>query len=376
MADTNEQVTGRAPRGAAASSVKRKLRLVAFVLLALGLGEAATRGLYARKLAGFEATRLRLLGASIATRDRCVSQPYLGYVPAPGYSPAGVPDHSEQGYRGRAVPLRRKPGTVRILCLGGSTTYGLGIASADEAYPAQLEAILAREQPEGVSGVEVINAGLPSGTTAELYTHYHFKFHYLRPDLVIIDPDRADAEAMLRSGYQPDYGHWREVPRVLPPLPKCSRWLMHSRLASLFCVLGFLGPDQGRFASYVRARGDPPPVRWYPGRSYSDRESRGIAFSHNLATLASSVARDSAQILLVPGVAPPNSQLPESLREGLSQLRSQLEKVAAEHELRTMSLPQDVVSPASWSDGHLNAGGHRELAKCLAPEVRSALGWP
>ena len=71
---------------------------------------------------------------------RYVGQPYLTYVPAPNYK-QGLNYHNEQGYRGKAVSMERRPGVARVLCLGGSTTYGDGVEDSNATYPAQLEKV-------------------------------------------------------------------------------------------------------------------------------------------------------------------------------------------------------------------------------------------
>ena len=120
--------------------------------------------------------------------QRAIGQSYLNYVPAPGYTDEGGIQHNEQGYRGNPVTFQRRPGVKRILFLGGSTTYGWGIGRADQTYPAYLEHLINQALLPSGGKVEVINAGLPWGTTAEMLTHYHFKFHFYRPDLVILNP--------------------------------------------------------------------------------------------------------------------------------------------------------------------------------------------
>jgi hypothetical protein len=70
-----------------------------------------------------------------------MSLPYLGYVPYPGYKNHGIVQHNEDSYRGNKVPLQ-KGKKIRVLCLGGSTTYGHGVAYPHETFPAQLEILL------------------------------------------------------------------------------------------------------------------------------------------------------------------------------------------------------------------------------------------
>jgi acyl-CoA thioesterase I len=63
-----------------------------------------------------------------------------------------------------AAAILARPGTACsatiVVALGASNTYGRGVAR-NEAYPAQLEALLRQKRPD----VRVLNAGINGGTT-------------------------------------------------------------------------------------------------------------------------------------------------------------------------------------------------------------------
>jgi hypothetical protein len=220
-----------------------KVKLLLFWLILLSFVGAAFEGLarlaFRYSLPGWEKTRQLMAGEAVPEPEyqMSISQAYLLYIPSPNYADAAGPQHNSQGYRGRAVDLRRTPGVLRVLCLGGSTTYGWGTPRADDAYPAWLERILAKDLPPGWKGVEVINAGVPFGTTAENLTHYHFKFHYYRPDVVVINPGGNDAESMVSYDYyHPDYSHYRRAMQLPPPLPPLGRLLIRSRFVAMLLI--------------------------------------------------------------------------------------------------------------------------------------------
>ncbi|MBI3735066.1 hypothetical protein HY256_00945, partial [Candidatus Sumerlaeota bacterium] len=119
-----------------------------------------------------------------------IGYPYLLYICAPNNAERG---HNRYGFRGPEVAVKRSPGIARILFLGGSTTYGPAVA-ADQTYPAQVQSLLKEQLGSKYTDIEVINGGLPFGTTAELLTHYHFKYHYYRPDIVVINAGGNDAQ--------------------------------------------------------------------------------------------------------------------------------------------------------------------------------------
>src|SRR5437867_8997121 len=59
------------------------------------------------------------------------------------------------GLRSPEIAAVKRPGTIRVLCLGDSNTFGIGVAQ-EETYAARLQALL---RGQGRAEAEVINAG-------------------------------------------------------------------------------------------------------------------------------------------------------------------------------------------------------------------------
>jgi len=291
--------------------------------------------------------------------------------------------HNSQGYRGQAYSMKRKPGVARILCLGGSTTYGWGVDRPEETYPARLEETLARDLPPGVEGIEVINAGLPYGTTAEILTHYHFKFHFYRPDVVILNPGGNDAIGLVMSFYHPDYSHWRQPLHAPPPLPLLGRVLLRSRLVSLFVIPILVGPYPTTF-ELERPADLPPLVTWYENSPGALAEWRvpeipddEVAFEHNLEAVVSEMQRDGVKVLLVPFRPNPENHYPAALLEAMAIEERLLQQLAARHGLDVAPFPAATISPGNWVDDcHLNAAGETEKALHVAPYAKKLLESP
>ena len=117
------------------------------------------------------------------------ADPAIGYVPTPGFT--GVFERAEyrhtvtlgpHGLRGRE-PGPRAPSTFRIVSLGDSFTFGLGVGD-EEAYPRLLESRLQRRFP-GVA-IEVVNAGVPGYGTADALRLLESHIDRLDPDLVTV----------------------------------------------------------------------------------------------------------------------------------------------------------------------------------------------
>lgn len=133
----------------------------------------------------------------------------------------GVPSNDKKnpvnqlGLRGPEVQPK-KSGITRIVCLGGSTTYGEGLPYKD-TYPAILQDKLDKKYGRGL--YEVINAGQPGMTLPQIISFTKQCILSLKPDLVILmninnnlhapgfwfvginDPDNSSS---LKKNHQPE----------------------------------------------------------------------------------------------------------------------------------------------------------------------------
>ncbi|MEQ8767671.1 MAG: SGNH/GDSL hydrolase family protein [Planctomycetota bacterium] len=146
-----------------------------------------------------------------AYRDFVVDRKVRYYAPHPytlyTFNPASS-DVNSDGFLGPALPPREKPeGTLRIACLGGSTTASGNEASFKGSYPffleQELEESLGRE-------VEVLNFGVNAWTTAETVVNYVLNVQDYSPDLVLIHHAVNDAGPRFYPDYRSDYSHYRK----------------------------------------------------------------------------------------------------------------------------------------------------------------------
>jgi lysophospholipase L1-like esterase len=104
-------------------------------------------------------------------------------VPRPNYEVRGKDIHikiNSLGFRGPEITREKPPHTVRIACLGASTTFSAEASSNDEVWTKILQDKLQAAHPD--VHFEVINAGVPGYTSAE-------NLKYLRSHVLEIDPD-------------------------------------------------------------------------------------------------------------------------------------------------------------------------------------------
>lgn len=343
------------------------------LLLVLVLLEGAGGWLLSRQPA-LAATRELLLGERLPETDvNATPQAYLLYIPTPGFTSHGFQQNNSQGYRGPAIPVQRTPGGFRVLFLGGSTTYGEGVHDPAASYPARLGELLQADPALAGRQVEILNAGLRWGTTAEILTHYLLKFRYYRPDLVVINPGGNDPVAYTTPAYQPDYSHWRKPPRMIEPLPHQSRWLLRSRLASLLVVLLFY-PDVAAGTTFVHGS-EQTPARWFTPRQSGRLQLDEQAFYNNLSTVVREIRRDGAQVLLLSYQGNPFDVADqEAWRRYYDHEERVLQQVAAEQGVLFAPFPLARMPEALWVDpSHLGAAGEQAKAQYVHEQLQPLL---
>lgn len=118
-----------------------------------------------------------------------VPDPDVGYALTPGFrgtwtgAEFEVPvEVNASGLRGAELRPRR-PGTVRVLCLGDSFTFAWGCRDED-GWPAVLEEMLGSANPD--LDVQVLNAGVPGYGTDEALAFLRARGAPLDPDVVIV----------------------------------------------------------------------------------------------------------------------------------------------------------------------------------------------
>lgn len=103
------------------------------------------------------------------------------------------------GLRGPDIPATKPAGTVRVLVLGDSFTFGY-LLPEDEAFPSVLQRILNDDRDVPAT---VINAGVPGYSIRNEREYLENRGLALAPDLVVVTAspgDMADAAAGRRTG--------------------------------------------------------------------------------------------------------------------------------------------------------------------------------
>lgn len=111
------------------------------------------------------------------------------------------------GLRGRELEIEKPAGTLRVIALGDSCTFGSG-AGAQETYPAQLEQRLLAMRPD--LRVEVVNAGVPGFTSYQALRWLETEGFAMSPDVVVFATGVNDATP-ARAGGKRQFGAGREL---------------------------------------------------------------------------------------------------------------------------------------------------------------------
>jgi len=265
------------------------------------------------------------------------------------------------GLRDADYPADPAPGRRRVLVLGDSFTYGLGVADDDAVFCALLERELDRAPPAGTTGVDVLNGGIPGSLTTDWAALWQRAVPAFQPDVVLVVFFLRDGTEM---GTQLRY--FDQIRELLDSG-------IHDRWPYRWCYLYRMFQDQRDRRTIGRAyaqqfhrayRSEDPKVnrQWRVARR-NLRRMRGWAEEQGI-TLALAVFPILVQLEDEAGY--PFREEERIIREFSEQLG------LPTLDLLPAFLGQD--APDLWvsaADQHPNAAGHRIAAAALLPFVRA-----
>ncbi len=298
-------------------------------------------------------------GSSDLGRMAYQAQPYVGFGLTPDYDwSSGTKTNNNLGFRGPDTTVEKPAGVYRIVCLGGSTTFSDQVQD-DETYPVHLQRML-RELRPGLN-VEVINAGVPSYTTAESLANLAFRVLELQPDMVVIYHGANDVRPRVYADFEASYFHYRKP------------WDGSDRL-------------QERTSSGDMAGGINTLVQHAPADDGGDLAARKAAnaahaahagtaaFRRNLVSMVGMARAHGVTPVLVTfaGKGPDPDSLP-GLLAGIAEHNAVIADVSREHGVALIDLDRKLsrdgtfAAPGGTHDQvHLNAKGTLEKAAIIA----------
>ena len=227
--------------------------------------------------------------------------PVLRYRLTPGSNAYFIPQGpryeitvNSLGARGPERSADRPAGVYRIVCVGGSNVYGLGV-NDDQTWPAQLERRLGETRP---GRVEVWNYGAPAYVGCQMARIADEAVDRLRPDLVVIGltnvgraPFLLNAPVAPYFARDPSLWLYNLPPRFYRDRPPWVRAVLpgvlaHVRLARLlaFGATAWLVKDS---TAWDNAEVEPENVRCIRDFATRRRGTTAIAFFVGPASPAS-----------------------------------------------------------------------------------------
>lgn len=293
----------------------------------------------------------------------------LGYALNEHYASAdGLQRHNVHGTRGAHFALPKPAGTLRIVCIGGSTTYETGVHDDRLTYPARLQEHL-RER-HGRPDVEVVNAGVPGYTSTETLILVALRVLEWQPDLVLHYDNTNDVHPRLVAPehFASDNAGYRR------PWDDDVRWWDRSLALRWLGVQTGFSPRNALVPRTTRAEN----VSVNPDVALELNDARW--FRRNLEALAALCRARGVPLALASWAwCPAKGDLASQphMQRAYEQHNALLAEVAREQQLLWLDLrPRLPTDPELWYDGmHVNERGAElkaaAFAELLAPFVQA-----
>jgi len=267
----------------------------------------------------------------------------------------------EHAFRNRRFTLQKPPGTLRIACLGTSTTWGYGMDDASgQDYPAFLQRLL--DDRVADVAVEVINAGVRGWTAPRMRRFFDEVVAGFQPDIVTVslffnDSRQAticneDETLALLSEARFDGNWWTELRESLE---------LNDGLTRLRRVTAKL-PDtqadsEAAWRSLVTASDEPHPLE---------------RFESSLRDVAMAVRATGAELILIK--EPTRTTAPILWKK---EFYAAIDRVGADFGAEVLDVEPALRAAGGdalfMDDVHLFARGNRVVAEQLAPPLAALI---
>lgn len=287
--------------------------------------------------------------------------PYVTYGLVPSYTfvrkdaDDPVKTTNTLGFRGPEIAIPKPEGTLRVVCLGGSTTFS-DLVNDDETYPLLLERALREARPG--RAIEVVNAGVPSYTAAESLANLTYRCLELEPDVVVVYHAANDTRPRGYTNFEPSYAHYRKP------------W--DGGFHALYAGEGEFGGINA-LIQHTEGWVDPADVA---ARREAVRAAGSEAFRRHLTSLCGVAKAHGIVPVLVTFAANPDPSLPGAdavMIEAIAEHNDVIERVARTQGAAVIDLDGALSRDGTFGDPvHLNAHGQRAKARIIAEGLLAA----
>jgi len=307
---------------------------------------------------------------------RYIPQHSLAYMHNPNYIQNGIKVNNSFGFRGSEIQLSKDNEAIRVICIGGSTTYGFLIDELSETYPYLLESKLQAKYPN--KKIEVINAGLEAGSSIEEVMHYQFKIRYLNPDIVVLRTGGNDASNIseISANYTPDMNFLYQELISIPTMNRKLKCLLKSNFISLLYIwLSYVNTyNEGALRHGVPSRNvNLTKENWFRKNVESFFSgSKNYNFYQNYDLLTDLFIKDSVQFYSMPFLLNKNIEI-DSLYYKLNTLNNSIMKdITTKKGVVWIQMSEEEFPLDCWlgDDCHYNYNGNKILSKIVADSIK------
>jgi lysophospholipase L1-like esterase len=146
----------------------------------------------------------------------------LRYGLVPGYDYYGWFKINSLGFRGNEISFDKKPETLRVVCLGASTTFDIGSIGEAKPWPEVMETELRRHL--GTQSIEVLNLAIPGFTSLDSLIDLQIRVLDLQPDVLIVYQGHNDFVYSFPSASPAESPLY---PEETTPRSAFMRWLIN-----------------------------------------------------------------------------------------------------------------------------------------------------
>lgn len=279
--------------------------------------------------------------------------------------------HNSHGFRGAEFDLKKPAGKTRIVTLGGSTTYGVGVNN-EETWPYLLQQQLG-------SDFEVINMGVPGYSSAENLIQTALLLSDFDADLVIYHVGLNDLRNMNVHDLKADYSDFH-APTMFNSMGLCHLQNAPMLASIRLLLIGFQNMGVLEFC---------------PGQELTigiqkhngvDKHAQAI-YKRNLKNITALCAVQKLNVLFVPQIMledvlktgnyswwipyVPNDQIDDMMAAYNQTLKDVADSSEAAFASSVLDHPWKKEDFVDMS--HFNGEANRQFAKLLVPEVIATL---